>query len=56
LLRKLQEQKEAAAQAEAEQQSVTGQMGEDPSVIFDQLANNPELMEQAAMEMGEPKA
>lgn len=49
LLRKMREQKEQQAQ-----QPVTGNMGEDPSAIFDQLSQNPELAEQAAMEMGQP--
>jgi hypothetical protein len=51
LLRKLQEQKEAQAQAMQEQQGMAD-MGNNPEAIFEQLQANPELVEQMQGQLG----
>ena len=51
LLRKLQEQKEAQAQAMQEQQGMAD-MGNNPEAIFEQLQANPELAEQMQGQLG----
>ena len=51
LLRKLADQKEAQAQAMQEQQGMAD-MGDNPETIFENLKNNPELVQQMQGQLG----